>query len=108
MQCGQQIDPAQADLTGRGYRCAACSLKASLAADIGRNDVLDHLTEDERRARYGQAATRMVAGGFIAVGGVIVTLGIGALFGLPIVFLGLGTISHGYLTRREMTGQRTS
>lgn len=102
------IDVTQADLTGRGYRCAACSLKASLAADAGRNDVRDHLTDDERRDRFEQARKRMFAGGWIAAGGVVVTIGAGALFGLPIVFLGLGTISHGYLTRREMTGARTS
>ena len=101
------IDVTKADLTGRGYRCTACSLKASLAADGGRNDVHDHLTDDERRERYVAARKRMFAGGWIVGGGALVVMGYGLLFGLPVVFLGLGTISHGYLTRREMTGQRT-
>jgi hypothetical protein len=106
--CNTSIELAKADLTGRGYRCSACSLKASLAADGGRNDVRDHLTDDERRARHTDARKRMFTGGWIIGGGILVTLGYGALFGLPVVFLGIGTISHGYLTRREMHGERTN
>ncbi len=105
--CNTLIDLGKADLTGRGYRCSACTLKASLASDTGRNDVGDHLTVDERRARHGEARKKMFAGAWIIGGGVLVTMGFGALFGLPVVFLGIGTISHGYLTRREMHGERT-
>lgn len=105
--CNSLIDLGKADLTGRGYRCSACTLKASLASDTGRNDVGDHLTIDERRARHREARKKMFAGAWIIGGGVLVTMGFGALFGLPLVFLGIGTISHGVLTRREMHGERT-
>lgn len=105
--CNTLIDLGKADLTGRGYRCSACTLKASLASNAGRNDIRDHLTDDERRKRHADARKEMFAGVGIIGGGVLVTLGFGALFGFPIVFLGIGTISHGYLTRREMHGERT-
>lgn len=101
------IDVTKADLTGRGYRCTTCSLKASLAADGGQNDVRDHLTDDERRERYAAARQRMFTGGWIVGGGMLALFTVGALIGVPLVCLGLGTISHGYLTRREMTGERT-
>ncbi|MBL0213901.1 MAG: hypothetical protein IPQ07_08460 [Myxococcales bacterium] len=106
--CNLMIDVARADVTGRGYRCNACSMKASMAADGGRNDVTDHLTVDERKQRAASAGTEMVVGGLVAATGLLVFLTVSGLFGMIAACAGLGMTSHGYLTRREMTGERTS
>ncbi|CAN5913362.1 hypothetical protein BH11MYX3_BH11MYX3_42840 [soil metagenome] len=106
--CNAQIDSSRADVTGRGYRCNSCSMKASLAASGGLNDITDHLTTDERKQRAANAGTEMMVGGFIAGAGLLVFLGASGLFGMIIGCAGLGMTSHGYLTRREMTGERTS
>ena len=98
---------SKADVTGRGYRCNACSMKASLAADTGYNDIPDHLTQDERSARFATAGKEMVAGAAMTVGGLFVFLLISSLIGGVATLAGVGMVSHGFLTRREMTGQRT-
>lgn len=108
VHCGTMIDVTKADLTGRGYRCSSCSLKASLAADGGINDVTDHLTIEERRARAAVAAREMVFGAATAAFGAILFLGASGLVGAIVTCAGLGATSHGYLTRREMSGERTS
>ena len=111
VQCGLMIDVSKADITGRGYRCTACSMKASLAADGGKNDVRDHLTNDERVAKSKSAGSEMVVGGLTAFGGLLMLLVAPIPFhdviGACIMFAGFGAVSHGYLTRREMTGERT-
>lgn len=106
--CSAQIDVSKADVTGRGYRCSQCSLKASLAADGGHNDITDHLTIEERAARAKTALSEMIAGGAIAAFGPIVLLGFNGTIGVIVLCAGLGMMSHGFLTRREMRGQRTS
>ncbi len=106
--CNIQIDSDHADVTGRGYRCNSCSMKASLAANHGLNDVNDHLTKDERRQRAAAAGTEMVLGSILAGSGLLVFLGASGLVGMIIGCAGLGMTPHGYLTRREMTGERTS
>jgi hypothetical protein len=109
--CGMMIDAAKADITGRGYRCTSCSLKASLAADGGQNDVIDHLTPEERVQKSKTAATEMMAGGGTLVFGILCFLAFPFPFhdvvGACFAFAGGGAISHGWLTRREMTGERT-
>ena len=106
--CSAQIDVSKADVTGRGYRCSQCSLKASLAADGGHNDITDHLTIEERAARAKTALSEMIAGAAITAFGPIVFLGFNGTVGVIVLCSGLGMMSHGYLTRREMRGQRTS
>jgi len=106
--CNTLIDVSKADVTGRGYRCNACSMKASLAADGGHNDVTDHLTLDERKQRAATAGTEMVFGGILAGAGLLVFLSMSGLIGMIVGCAGLGAMSHGYLTRREMSGERTS
>jgi hypothetical protein len=108
IHCNAMIDITRADLTGRGYRCTQCSLKASLAADGGRNDISDHLTPEERVARAKAAASEMVFGSVIAALGVAVFIGFSGVIGVAVFAGGAGAMSHGYLTRREMTGERTS
>ncbi len=109
--CGAMIDATKADITGRGYRCSACSLKASLAADGGRNDIVAHLTHDERVKKSENAGTEMMVGAGTLLGGLVVFLGMPFPFhdlvGACVAFAGAGAISHGWLTRREMTGVRT-
>ena len=106
--CSAQIDVSKADVTGRGYRCSQCSLKASLAADGGHNDITDHLTVDERAARAKTALSEMIAGAAVTAFGPIVFFGFNGTVGVIVTCAGLGMISHGFLTRREMRGQRTS
>ncbi len=107
--CSAQIDVSKADVTGRGYRCSQCSLKASLAADGGHNDITDHLTIEERAARAKSALSEMFAGVALAVlGGPFVFFGFNGTVGVIVTCAGLGMMSHGFLTRREMRGQRTS
>ena len=107
--CSAQIDVSKADVTGRGYRCSRCSLKASLAADGGHNDITDHLTVEERTARAKTALTEMFLGAFVAVMcGPLVFFGFNGTVGMIVTLSGVGMISHGFLTRREMRGQRTS
>jgi hypothetical protein len=112
VQCGVTLDTSKADITGRGYRCTQCSLKASLAADGGHNDVMDHLTVEERVKKAKLAGSEMIGGGALAFAGAVVFLVIPIPFhgiiGACMTFAGLGAVSHGYLTKREMTGQRTS
>ena len=111
VHCGAMVDAAKADITGRGYRCLDCSMKASLAADGGQNDVKDHLTAEERVQKSKAAASEMMVGGVTAFGGLLVLLIVPIPFhdviGACITFAGCGAISHGWLTRREMTGERT-
>lgn len=83
-------------------------MKASLAADGGRNDVSDHLTPEERVQRAKAAGTEMVVGLGIAALGALLLLGFNGTVGIIVTCAGFGTTSHGYLTRREMTGVRTS
>jgi hypothetical protein len=106
--CSAQIDVSKADVTGRGYRCSQCSLKASVAAAGGHNDITDHLTVDERRARAKSALSEMIGGAAMAAFGPIVFLGFNGTVGVIVLCAGLGMMSHGFLTRREMRGQRTS
>ena len=109
--CGAQVEASKADVTGRGYRCVACSMKASLAADGGRNDVADHLTAEERVAKSEAAAREILVGIGTAIAGLIVFVVVPFPFhdlvGACIGFGGCGAVSHGYLTRREMRGLRT-
>jgi hypothetical protein len=111
VSCGAMVDEAKADITGRGYRCIACSLKASLAADGGHNDVIDHLTPAERVQKSKAAGSEMMVGAVTVFGGLLVLLIVPFPFhdvvGACIAFAGGGAISHGWLTRREMTGERT-
>ena len=111
VSCGAMVDAAKADITGRGYRCASCSMKASLAADGGHNDVTDHLTPDERVAKSKAAATEMMVGAGTTLIGILCLVAVPFPFhdvvGACIAFAGGGAISHGWLTRREMTGERT-
>ncbi len=112
VQCGAQLDAAKADITGRGYRCTACSMKASLAADGGINDVKDHLTMEERIQKAKAAGTEIIAGIATGLGGLLVLVAIPIPFhdviGAIVLFAGLGAVSHGYLTKREMAGERTT
>jgi hypothetical protein len=105
------LDASKADITGRGYRCAACSLKASLAADGGHNDIVDHLTSEERVQKSKSAATEMMIGAGTLLGGLLIFVAIPFPFhdvvGACVAFAGGGAISHGWLTRREMTGEQT-
>ena len=105
--CNAEIDLSKADVTGRGYRCATCSMKASLAADGGRNDVADHLTPEERTSRAKTAGIEMMLGAVVGVGGAGLFFAINGIAGMFVLCGGLGMASHGLLTRREMTGQRT-
>lgn len=106
--CTAQIDVSKADVTGRGYRCSQCSLKASLAADGGHNDITDHLTVEERAVRAKSALSEMIAGAAIAAFSPLVLFGFNGTVGIIFMCGGLGMMSHGFLTRREMRGQRTS
>ncbi len=106
--CNTLIDSSMADVTGRGYRCNSCSMKASLASNGGLNDITDHLTSDERKQRAATAGTEMVLGGILAAAGLAVFFSMSGLIGMIAGCAGLGMTSHGYLTRREMTGERTS
>ncbi len=63
---------------------------------------------DERKQRAATAATEMLLGGILAGAGLMVFLSMSGLFGMIVGCAGLGMTSHGYLTRREMTGERTS
>lgn len=63
---------------------------------------------DERRQRAAAAGTEMALGSILAGAGLLVFLGASGLVGMIIGCTGLGRTSHGYLTRREMTGERTS
>lgn len=101
------IDVTKADLTGRGYRCTPCSVKASVNAIGGSNDVSDHLTPEERKERHAAAGQRILTGAALAGAGGIVFLSMSGLIGIIMVCAGLGTASHGLLTRREMKGEQT-
>ncbi|MGN6104812.1 MAG: hypothetical protein ACTHU0_06905 [Kofleriaceae bacterium] len=104
--CGVVLDASKADITGRGYRCARCSLRASLAADGGFNDVQDHLTVDERRQRAAEAIRKMIGGGALVAGGLVVAYVI-PIAGAAMLLTGVGAMAHGLLTRRELSGERT-
>lgn len=105
--CGVVLDASKADITGRGYRCARCSLRASLAADGGFNDIQDHLTLDERRQRAVEATRKMIGGGALVAGGLVVVVYVIPSVGAAMILTGVGAVAHGLLTRRELSGKRT-
>ncbi len=104
--CGVALDESKADITGRGYRCASCSLKAGIDESLGKNDVADHLDPEEREAGMRRANVEILGGVALAV--VCVPLILVARFATAGVFMGIVAVAHGFATRRQMRGRVVS
>jgi hypothetical protein len=106
--CGLQLDESQADITGRGYRCSQCTLRAGINENLGSNDVGDHLEPAERAANAQRALQQMIGGA--AVAAICTPLYIV----LPIqwfafgIFAGIGLVVRGFVVRRQMAGHVVS
>jgi DNA-directed RNA polymerase subunit RPC12/RpoP len=96
--CGRSLPPAQADIVGEGYRCAACSTQAELARADGHSDIASHLSKRDRRELSGSGA--MNAGGLVClIGGVVLLAATGGTAGYFLTIGGVVSLIGGTVRR---------
>lgn len=112
--CGKSIAEADAELSGSGFRCAACAMKASIDVLQGGSDVASHLSEAERAQMAAEAKQKLLLGalGLVATAVGTVLLGLFAPRRLTVkVALGgsalsIGSLVVGWRDLRHARGRR--
>jgi hypothetical protein len=106
--CGSEAPTARMDMTGNGWRCAACAVRSDLAVVQGRPaGMAEHLTPGELQDVIVGGRQEAVLGAVIAVGGAAGTL-VSIMSGAQIIIVfsgamiaGLGMIGHGLYRRKQ-------
>ncbi|HWO20013.1 MAG TPA: hypothetical protein VNO30_14605 [Kofleriaceae bacterium] len=106
--CGAEAPQSKMDMTGNGWRCAACAVRSDLAVVQGRpTGMAEHLTPGELEAVVKQGGQEALLGGLLAVGGLAGTvLGFAVGGRIVIVFsgamiAGLSMLGHGLYRRKQ-------
>lgn len=106
--CGSELPPSKMDMTGHGWRCAACAVRSDLAVVQGRpTGMAEHLTPGELAIVVAQGRKEGVLGGLLALGGLAGTL-LSIASGAQIVIVfsgamiaGFGMVGHGLYRWRQ-------
>jgi 1-deoxy-D-xylulose 5-phosphate reductoisomerase len=106
--CGAEAPQRKMDMTGNGWRCAACAVRSDLAVVQGRPaGMAEHLTPGELEEVVKQGGQEAVLGALLGVGGLAGTLlSIAAGGQIVIVFsgamiAGFGMVGHGLYRRKQ-------
>ena len=106
--CGTEGPTSKMDMTGNGWRCAACAVRSDLAIVQGRpTGMAEHLTPGELQAVISQGAKEAALGVLLALGGFAGTvLSIASGAHVVIVFsgalvTGLARLGHGLYRRKQ-------
>ena len=92
--CGNKLPVAKADIVGQGYRCAACTGKAQLAALTGGSDVDANLSASDRKDLRNAGLKMILPGvGLLVAGICVLVAGAGRAGGYMIVAGGGGCIA---------------
>lgn len=106
--CGSALPTSKMDMTGNGWRCAACAVRSDLAVVQGRpTGMAEHLTPGELAIVVAQGGKEAGLGGLLAAGGIAGTL-LSLASGAQAVVVfsgamlaGFAMVSHGLYRRKQ-------